>query len=121
MRGAPGTLQSGAMKIRFAFALAACCALCGCTDADWLHVMNFVGLDDTRPMASRPAPKPVARTVPRPVAPAAQTAQVNGVNPFCASVARQDSENNGFDAQTQQSVFVRSYQQCVSVFGNTAQ
>ena len=109
------------MKATLTIVFAACCVLGGCTDADWSRGMNFVGLDDSRPVAPRPAPRPVARTAPRPAAPAAQTARVNGVNPFCASVARQDSEGSGFDAATQQSVFVRSYQQCVTVFGNVAQ
>jgi hypothetical protein len=103
------------MKLRLITALAAALALSACTDADWSHTMNFVGIDDTSQAA--PAPRPVAQAKPVPAAPA-QTAQAGGVNPFCASVAKQDSERNAFDAATQQGVFVRSYQQCVVVFGN---
>jgi hypothetical protein len=97
--------------------------------------MSFIGLDDTANNSAQPVAKtatdqaaPVARSAPRPVArtavaqPAApaQTAQA-GVNPFCAAVARQDADGHGFDAATQQGMFVRSYQQCVTVFGNVAE
>ena len=107
------------MNFRHASALAAAFILSACTDADWSHGMSFIGLDDATPatMARPAAPRPLAKAAPRPVAPA-QTAQVNGPNSFCAAVARQDTEGHGFDAQTQQSVYVRSYQQCVTVFGN---
>ena len=108
------------MKIRLALALAAASLLSACTDADWSHGMSFIGFEDSG--HATPAPRPVAQTAPRLVAPAApaQTAQANGVNPFCASVARQDADGHGFDAATQQGMFVRSYQQCVTVFGNVA-
>jgi len=112
------------MKIRFALALGAAALLSACTDADWSRNMSFIGLDDGRDQAVRPAakaePRPVAQAAPRPVAQAAPV-QANGVNPFCAAVARQDADGHGFDAQTQQGIFVRSYQQCVTVFGNVAQ
>jgi hypothetical protein len=105
------------MKLRLIAALAAAISLSACTDADWSHSMSFVGLDDQA--AAEPAPQPVAQTAPAPTAPA-QTAQVAGANSFCSSVAKQDSERNAFDAATQQGVFVRSYQQCVTIFGNAA-
>lgn len=107
------------MKLRLALALAATFALSGCTDADWSHTMSFIGFDE----GAQPAPvrRPVARATatraPQTAQPP-QTARAMAVNPFCASVAKQDSESSGFDATTQQSVFVRSYQQCVAVFGN---
>jgi hypothetical protein len=104
------------MKLRLIAAFAAAISLGACTDTDWSHTMSFVGVDDTS--QAEPAPRPVAQAAP--VAPPAQTAQVAGVNPFCASVAKQDSERNAFDAATQQGVFVRSYQQCVTIFGNVA-
>jgi hypothetical protein len=108
------------MKLRLVAVLAAAISLSACTDADWSHTMSFIGVDDT----TQPAPRPVARRA-MPAAPVAtaapaQTAQVAGANPFCASVAKQDSERNAFDAATQQGVFVRSYQQCVTIFGNVA-
>ena len=110
------------MKLRLVAVLAAAVSLSACTDADWSHTMSFIGVDDTT--QRRPAPRPVARRA-MPAAPVAtaapaQTAQVAGPNPFCASVAKQDSERNAFDAATQQGVFVRSYQQCVTIFGNGA-
>lgn len=109
------------MKLRLVAVLAAAVSLSACTDADWSHTMSFIGVDDTTQRQA--APRPVARrAVPAPAATAApaQTAQVAGANPFCASVAKQDSERNAFDAATQQGVFVRSYQQCVTIFGNVA-
>ena len=114
------------MKLFPAAALAATLLLSACTDADWAHTMNFIGVPDTTQRPT-PPPRPMARTMPAPVAAnsgaATQTAQAApaaGPSPFCASVAKQDSERNAFDAATQQSVFVRSYQQCVTIFGNTA-
>lgn len=111
------------MKIRFALALAAVSLLSACTDADWSHGMSFIGLDDNtnqvRP-AAKTAPRPMAQTTPRPMAQAAPV-QANGLNPFCAAVAKQDADGHGFDAQTQQGIYVRSYQQCVTVFGNVAE
>ena len=111
------------MKIRLVLALGAASFLSACTDADWQRGMAFVGFGGAENAA--PAPRPVARTTPRLAAPRpaapAQTAQANGVNPFCAAVARQDSDGHGFDATTQQGVFVRSYQQCVVIFGNNAE
>ena len=118
------------LKIRLALALAAASVLSACTDADWSRNMSFIGLDDTATNAAQPAAAdqaaPKAQSVRRPVAQAAQpiapaqTAQA-GVNPFCAAVARQDADGHGFDAATQQGMFVRSYQQCVTVFGNVAE
>ena len=104
------------MNLRLIAALAAAISLSACTDTDWSHTMSFVGLDDA-PQAEEPAPRPVAQAAPAPAAPA-QTVAAGGTNPFCASVAKQDSERNAFDAATQQGVFVRSYQQCVTIFGN---
>ena len=106
------------MKLFPAAAIAAALLLSACTDRDWSHTMNFIGIPDTT-QRPKPKPMPVARTMPAPAAPA-QAARPAGLNPFCASVAKQDSESNAFDAATQQSVFVRSYQQCVTIFGNTA-
>ena len=108
------------MKIHVALALAAASLLSACSDADWSHNMSFIGLDDSATAnvtTPDPAPRPMAQTAPRPVA-TAQTTQANGLNPFCGAVARQDTEGHGFDAATQQGVYVRSYQQCVTVFGN---
>jgi hypothetical protein len=124
-------------------ALAAGLALSACTDADWTRTMHYIGISEG---SGAPPPRPAARAMPatpapggtmptgampdRPMATGARTAEAAarpaeppqviqpGVNPFCASVARQDSEANDFDAPTQQRVFVQSYQQCVRVFGN---
>ena len=101
------------MKIRLAIALAATFALSACSDSDWSRGMSFVGLDDS------PAAEPVTAQA-APAQMPAQTAQATppvGNNAFCAAVARQDSERNPFDAPTQQGVFTRSFQQCMTIFG----
>jgi hypothetical protein len=105
------------MKIRLAVALAATFALSACSDSDWSHGMSFVGLDDNEPTPAIVKAAPVAAQAP------AQTAQATppaGNNAFCAAVARQDSERNAFDAPTQQGVFTRSFQQCMTIFGNAS-
>jgi hypothetical protein len=121
-------------------ALAAGLALSACTDADWTRTMHYIGISEgsgapppaqARVMPARAAPSGAmpARPMTTPMATEPRTAEAArpgeppqviqpGVNPFCASVARQDSEANDFDAPTQQRVFVQSYQQCVRVFGN---
>lgn len=113
-----------AMKIRLAIALAATFALCACSDSDWSRGMSFVGLDDS------PAAEPASPTTTSPVtaqatpaqmpAQTAQATQPAGNNAFCAAVARQDSERNAFDAPTQQGVFNRSFQQCMTIFGSAS-
>ncbi len=122
------TLQSPAMTYRpILIALAATLALSACTDADWSRTMHYIGVSEgsgapaqarampARPMAARPMATGARTAAARPAEPP-QVVQP-GVNPFCASVAKQDSESNDFDAPTQQRVFVQSYQQCVRVFG----
>jgi hypothetical protein len=83
--------------------------LAGCTDADWSHLMSFGGSRDrqevTRAAAAAPAPAPAAAAAP-------------ASNTFCMGVAQQDATGNGFDQTTQQRVALRSYQQCVAIFGN---
>ena len=101
------------MKIRLAIALAATFALSACSDSDWSHGMSFVGLDDSQaaePVTAQAAPAQMP-------AQTAQATQPAGNNAFCAAVARQDSERNPFDAPTQQGVFTRSFQQCMTIFG----
>jgi hypothetical protein len=106
------------MTVRLAAVLVAALALSACSDADWSQTMNSVGLgdaDEAMPVADAAtpvaAPAPVATTAP------AQTAQAEPNNAFCLAVARQDSERNAFDAETQEGVFTRSYRQCLTIFG----
>lgn len=110
------------MNLRLAAAFIAALALSACSDADWSQTMNSVGLGDSgepEPIADAATAAPVA--APAPVATAgaapAQTAQAEPNNAFCLAVARQDSERNAFDAETQQGVFTRSYRQCLTIFG----
>jgi hypothetical protein len=83
--------------------------LAGCTDADWDHLMSFASQDRsevTQAAVTTPA------AAPPPAAPGAQSA-------FCLDMARQDATSNGFDEATQQRVALRSYQQCVALFGGS--
>jgi hypothetical protein len=79
--------------------------LAGCTDADWDNLISFGGHDAATQVAT------AAPAVATPPAPPAS-------NAFCMDVARKDATTNDFDEATQQRVAVRSYQQCVAIFGN---
>jgi hypothetical protein len=83
--------------------------LAGCTDADWDHVMSFASQDRSEvTQAAVAAPAPAVATPA--AAPGAQ-------NAFCLDIARQEATSNGFDQATQQRVALRSYQQCVALYG----
>ena len=91
-------------------ALTFCVLLAGCTDADWDHVMNYGGSEET---------DAVPATAARPAAPSPATAAAapEAANAdFCRSVATQDATSNDFDQPTQQRVFARSYAQCVAIY-----
>jgi hypothetical protein len=110
------------MNIRIAVLGLAAIFLSACTAQQWNHAVSYVGANDqaaATPAPERPAPQPMAaRTAaPTPV----QQAQAPKLNNFCENVAKQDSEGNDFDAPTQQRVFIRSYQQCVAIFGDASE
>ena len=42
-------------------------------------------------------------------------------NSFCEAVAEQDAQGNDFDAATQKRVLIKSYRQCVAIFGSATQ
>jgi hypothetical protein len=87
-------------------ALTFCMLAAGCTDADWNHVMNFGGDQDTV-SADRPTTAPAA---------VAEAPSAPANTDFCRSVATQDSARNDFDPQTQRTVFARSYAQCLTMY-----
>lgn len=103
--------------------------LAACTDQDWSHALSFVGVGGQTqgPAPARPRPAPEAGmaepAAPKPATPPAeeQASAAPRLNAFCQTVAEQDAQNNDFDAATQARVLVRSYRQCVAVFGNDAQ
>jgi hypothetical protein len=111
------------MNIRIAVLGLAAILLSACTDQDWNHALSYVGANDqpaaAAPAPQRPAPQPAAARA-APPAPV-QQAQAPKLNSFCENVAKQDSEGNDFDAPTQQRVFIRSYQQCVAIFGDASE
>jgi hypothetical protein len=89
--------------------------LAGCSGIDWDSLTSFgtSSEDEVAPVA----PAQVATAAPTP-APAQGATQVSQ---FCTAVAKEDAMGAGFDTPTQQRVALRSYQQCVQIFGDTAQ
>ena len=86
--------------------------LAGCSGIDWASLTHFGS--DSRPPARAASPSQVASQEL-----AAAPAPAQPPNEFCLAVAKQDATENGFDTATQQKVAVRSYQQCVQLFGGT--
>ena len=105
------------MKKAFApiLALAACLLAAGCTDSDWNHLLNYGGMGEDE---AAPAPvQPAATAAAEPAAAAAPASPTeSGGTDFCRNVAMEDATSNGFDKETQQRVFQRSYQQCVAIY-----
>jgi hypothetical protein len=91
--------------------------LAGCSAGDWDYLTHF-GSDSK---AEAPAAQPriaEARPQPAPAAPAgAQPGQAQPPDPFCLAVAREDATGGGFDTATENRVALRSYQQCIQLFG----
>lgn len=94
----------------------------GCARGDWEYLTSFgaprkaVAPAPAAPVtATRAAPTTVARAAP------VQAASAPAPDPFCMAVAKQDAMENGFDPATQGKVALRSYQQCVQVFGSVAE
>ena len=84
--------------------------LCGCTDADWDHLMSFdrpsSETADSQAMPESPAPMAQVQ------APAEQTSQPDV---WCQQVAQDalaKAADNGFDTATQQNMARTSYRQC---------
>jgi hypothetical protein len=88
--------------------------LAGCTDADWNRLLGF---GDARPAPAAARRAAVATAAPAPAA-AAPAPTAPQPDPFCLGIARQDAMSHDFDTATQQKTAVRSYQQCVEIFGN---
>ncbi len=82
--------------------------LAACGPVDWQHLTSFG--NSPRPEANTPATASAPQSAPAAPAP----------DPFCLAVARQDATTQGFDQATQGRVALRSYQQCVGLFGPSA-
>ena len=90
--------------------------LAGCSGIDWDSLTSFgTSSGDEAATAAPAAPAQVAATAPAPAQAAPQASQ------FCSAVAKEDAMGGGFDTTTQQRVVLRSYQQCVQIFGNTTE
>ncbi|HEV7960446.1 MAG TPA: hypothetical protein VGP01_05405 [Rhizomicrobium sp.] len=105
---------------RIAAFIAAALLLSACSDQDWSHALTYVGVNHSNAAPAAPAqPRPVAqRPADQPAPAPVQAAAAQAPNQFCESVASQDAQSNDFDPPTQRRVFVQSYQQCVTVFGD---
>ncbi|HWC62449.1 MAG TPA: hypothetical protein VG501_02425 [Rhizomicrobium sp.] len=96
--------------------------LAGCSSGTWDYLTHF-GNDSEQ---ATPEPAPRAATEARPTqtasaAPAgAQPGQAQPPDPFCLAIAREDATASGFDSATESRVAVRSYQQCIQIFGPNA-
>jgi hypothetical protein len=87
--------------------------LAGCSSSDWDHLFRFGNDTDE---AAAPAPKVAAAAPPA----GAQPAQAPSPDPFCLAVAKEDATENDFDTATENRVALRSYRQCVQIFGANA-
>ena len=112
------------MKNRIALICVAAALLASCTDADWDHSLNYVGIGDGKPAPQRAVRRADAapqmaqqqRQAAAPAQLAPQAPTVRPADPFCQSVATQDAQGNGFDQATQSRVYQTSYNQCVAMF-----
>jgi hypothetical protein len=87
--------------------------LAGCGASQWDYLTSFGS--PARPAIAQPAsaqPAAISRAT-APPAPAQP-------DPFCLAVAKNDASGAGFDQATQGKVALRSYQQCVGIFGPLA-
>jgi hypothetical protein len=89
--------------------------LAGCSGGDWDYLFHFG--NDTKE-AGEPAPPPKVAAAAPPAG--AQPAQAPAPDPFCLAVAKEDATESGFDTATENRVALRSYQQCVQIFGANA-
>ena len=94
------------MRPRLIAALCASLLLSGCSLPNLDNLLNISSDDDLG----------AAAETPRPVASAAPAAAPGAPDPFCATVAQEDAQQNGFDSQTQQRMVQRGYAQCVALF-----
>jgi hypothetical protein len=87
--------------------------LAGCGSSEWDYLTSFGS-------PARPAATAAARPAARPAATQAATAAPAQPDPFCLGVAKNDATTGGFDQPTEGKVALRSYQQCVGIFGPMA-
>jgi hypothetical protein len=95
--------------------------LAGCSNGTWDYLTHF-GSDPGQ--ASKPEPRAATQVPPNQTASAApagaQPGQAQPPDPFCLAVAREDASENGFDSATEGRMAVRSYTQCIQIFGPNA-
>jgi hypothetical protein len=82
--------------------------LAGCGASQWDYLTSFGS--PARPAIAQPAP--ISRAAPPPAG--------TQPDPFCLAVAKNDASGAGFDQATEGKVALRSYQQCVGIFGPLA-
>ncbi len=89
--------------------------LAGCGAMDWDYLTSFGSSKRAEADAPAAPPARIAQTAPAGAQPAPPAP-----DPFCLGVAKQDATTGGFDAATQGKVAIRSYQQCVGLYGASA-
>ena len=95
------------MRLRLAAVLCAPLLLAGCSLPNLDNLLNFSSDADDQ-VATADTPRPAA-------APAAAPAAPGAPDPFCASIAQQYAQQDGFDPATQQRMVQRGYAQCVAM------
>jgi hypothetical protein len=94
-----------------------CLLLAGCTDADWDHVMNYSGLQETDTVSDAPQPQGSRSATVAEVPAAVTAAPAAPANAdLCRGVAAQDAGGNDFDKATQARVYAQSYAQCLTIY-----
>jgi hypothetical protein len=108
------------MNIRIIGVALAGLLLSSCTDADWNHTMNYVGLgqpEQSAPDTLAQQPAATADTA------AAQTPGVSKSEAWCREVAASAAQNaasNGFDLATQKYRATTMYKQCMEFSDSNA-
>ncbi|MDE1938158.1 MAG: hypothetical protein KGI68_03975 [Alphaproteobacteria bacterium] len=108
------------MKMRIVGIVIAGLLLSGCTDADWNHTMNYVGLG--QPEQSAPdtlAPQPTA-TADNAATPAPAVSKSEAWCREVAASAAQTAAGNGFDLATQKYRATTMYKQCMEFSDSNA-
>ncbi|MBU6296669.1 MAG: hypothetical protein KGJ79_01175 [Alphaproteobacteria bacterium] len=110
------------MNIRIIGAAVAGLLLSSCTDADWNHTMNYVGLGQPEQSASV-AQQATEDTGTAPASDAATAPTVSKSEAWCRDVAAsaaQSAASNGFDLATQKYRATTMYKQCMEFSGSNA-
>ena len=94
--------------------------LAGCGSPEWDYLTSFGSPPKPAATAARPATARATPTARAAAAPASAPAPAAQPDPFCLAVAKNDAGDGSFDQPTEGKVAIRSYQQCLGIFGPMA-